>query len=82
MENRKKRGRPAQAPPWLKPAAQLVANGYMLRRALWRLRVSIPQEQRRRVQLLVFRNAVAGYCSISGTSGLLVQKKRAGSRTG
>ncbi len=43
------RGRPPYFPPWLEPAAHLVANGYTLRRALWRLGVSIPENQLRQV---------------------------------
>ena len=43
------RGRPAYLPPWLEPAAQLVANGYTLRKALWRLGVRIPEAQLRQV---------------------------------
>jgi hypothetical protein len=43
------RGRPAHCPPWLEAAAQLVANGYTLRKALWRLGVSIPENQLRQV---------------------------------
>jgi hypothetical protein len=43
------RGRPAYYPPWLEAAAKLVANGYTLRRALWRLGVSIPEKQLRQV---------------------------------
>jgi hypothetical protein len=46
---KQKVGRPAYVPPWLEPAAQLVANGYTLRRALWRLGVSIPDQQLRQV---------------------------------
>jgi hypothetical protein len=48
-EPERKRGRPAHYPPWLEAAAQLVANGYTLRRALWRLGVSIPEKQLRQV---------------------------------
>jgi hypothetical protein len=44
-----KRGRPAYLPPWLEPAAHLVANGYTLRRALWRLGITIPEKQLRQV---------------------------------
>ncbi len=47
--SKKKSGRPAYYPPWLKPAAMLVANGYTLRRALWRLGVTIPEKQLRQV---------------------------------
>lgn len=42
-------GRPPYYPPWLKPAAQLVANGYTLRKALRRLGVTIPDAQLRQV---------------------------------
>lgn len=43
------KGRPAHFPPWLEAAAQLVANGLTLRKALWRLGVSIPENQLRQV---------------------------------
>lgn len=49
LPEKRRSGRPAYYPPWLKPAAYLVANGYTLRRALWRLGVSIPESQLRQV---------------------------------
>ena len=47
--DKRRRGRPEYAPPWLEEAARLMANGLTLRKALWRLGIHLSEKERKNI---------------------------------